>query len=91
MHATIGALSSKVPTIPFSYSKKFEGLFESVEYPYTIKALDIDTKEAYLETVRYIDEVEEIKKNVEYSSKIVDLKIIALKEWFASIFTGGKK
>ena len=33
MHATIGAISSGVATIPFSYSRKFEGLFGNLEYP----------------------------------------------------------
>ena len=36
MHATIGALSSGVPTIPLAYSRKFTGVFESINYPYTI-------------------------------------------------------
>ena len=36
MHATIGALSSGVVTIPVAYSRKFSGLFESIGYMHTI-------------------------------------------------------
>lgn len=36
MHATIGAVSSGVPTVPLAYSRKFSGVFESIEYPYTV-------------------------------------------------------
>ena len=32
MHATIAAISSGVPVIPLSYSRKFEGLFKSIGY-----------------------------------------------------------
>ena len=32
LDATIGSISSGVATIPFSYSRKFEGLFGNLEY-----------------------------------------------------------
>lgn len=55
MHATIGAFSSGVITIPFSYSKKFEGLFGNVGYPYVIDARKIKTQEAIDKTIEYIE------------------------------------
>lgn len=55
MHATIGAFSSGVITIPFSYSKKFEGLFGNVDYPYVIDARKLETKEAIDKTIEYIE------------------------------------
>jgi len=33
MHACIGAFSSGVPTVPLAYSRKFNGLFQSLNYP----------------------------------------------------------
>lgn len=54
MHATIGAFSSGVITIPFSYSKKFEGLFGNLDYPYVIDARRLETKEATDKTIEYI-------------------------------------
>jgi len=38
MHSTIGALSTGVPTVPLAYSRKFSGVFGSINYPYTIDA-----------------------------------------------------
>ncbi len=38
MHSTIGALSSGVPVIPVAYSRKFNGLYASLDYPWLIDA-----------------------------------------------------
>lgn len=54
MHATIGSISSGVATIPFSYSRKFEGLFGNIGYPYVISAKEISTKEAIDKTQKWI-------------------------------------
>lgn len=46
MHATIGAISAGVATVPVAYSRKFSGVFGSIDYPYTQDAfgsLDTDT------------------------------------------------
>lgn len=67
MHATIGAFSSGVATIPFSYSRKFEGLYHSLQYPYVIEALHITTKEAVEKTVEYISDYEKLKQKVALS------------------------
>lgn len=54
MHATIAAFSTGVVTIPFSYSKKFEGLFGNINYPYVISAREISTVEALRQTNQFI-------------------------------------
>lgn len=51
MHATIGAFSSGVSTIPFSYSRKFEGLYESLGYRYWIDGKTLSTDEALARTL----------------------------------------
>jgi polysaccharide pyruvyl transferase WcaK-like protein len=51
MHAAIGAVSSGVACIPMSYSIKFQGLFESIGYSYTLDMKTLGTDEA-LETIR---------------------------------------
>ena len=59
MHATIGSISSGVATIPFSYSRKFEGLFGNLEYPYVISARKFSLEEAleksksWIKTMKY--------------------------------------
>lgn len=36
MHACIAALSAGVPVVPMAYSRKFEGLFGTIDYPHTV-------------------------------------------------------
>ena len=36
MHACIAAFSAGVPVVPFAYSRKFNGLFESLGYPWFV-------------------------------------------------------
>jgi len=38
MHATIAAWSSGTPVVPISYSRKFEGLFGGLDYPWLVPA-----------------------------------------------------
>ena len=45
MHATIGAFSAGVADIPFSYSRKFEGLFNSLDYSYVVHGCTDTTEE----------------------------------------------
>lgn len=71
MHATIGAFSSGVATIPVSYSRKFEGLYDSLEYGYLIHARKESTDEAVKKTVEYIRQYETLQSSVEQSLKIV--------------------
>ena len=61
MHATIGAFSAGVVTIPFSYSRKFEGLYNSLNYPYTINARELDTSTAIQKTLEYINNSQPLK------------------------------
>ena len=75
MHATIGAFSSVVVTIPFSYSVKFEGLFESVDYQYIIHGKTMDLEEALTTTIKYIEKCEELSEKQQYSMKIVNKKL----------------
>ncbi len=47
MHACIAALSQKIPTVAVAYSKKFKGVFDSIDAgDYVIDARDEETREA---------------------------------------------
>lgn len=61
MHATIGSISSGVATIPFSYSRKFEGLFGNLEYPYVISARKFSLEEALEKSKSWIQNYEILK------------------------------
>lgn len=56
MHATIAAISTNVATIPFSYSRKFEGLYGNLGYPFVLSAMNIDTEQALETTKKWIQE-----------------------------------
>lgn len=74
MHATIGAVSAGVATIPYSYSRKFEGLYSSLEYPYVISGTSIDTQEALRKTLDWIDSLPELKRAAQESARIATEK-----------------
>ena len=75
MHATIGAFSSKVVTIPFSYSRKFEGLYNSIGYKHIISATKINLDEAINKTINYIDNYELIKIDVIKANELVEREL----------------
>lgn len=62
MHATIGAFSSGVATIPTAYSRKFKGLYESLGYKYVVDLAEKDTDEAVKLTLKYVENYKELKK-----------------------------
>lgn len=46
MHATIAAYSAGVPVVPISYSRKFEGLYGGLNYPWLVPAKGMTTEQA---------------------------------------------
>lgn len=54
MHSTIASFSANVPVIPFSYSRKFEGLYENLNYSYVIHGLHASTNDAVKQTLDWI-------------------------------------
>lgn len=65
MHSTIGAISSGVPTIPFSYAHKFESLYNKIGYQYILSATKLSTDEALRQIKEWIDNQEVIRKEAE--------------------------
>lgn len=95
MHATVAALSTKVPVIPVSYSRKFEGLYESLNYPFVISATKLATEEAIKKTIEWFYEVDLLKKAIEESSDLIEKKNEFLEEKienviYSCIKNGGK-
>lgn len=75
MHATIGAFSSGVPVIPFSYSRKFEGLFFSLKYPYVLEATKLNTDECIDQTFLWINQLEKLKSEMIYGNNFIREKL----------------
>ncbi len=74
MHATIAALSTGVATIPFSYSRKFEGLFSFLDYPYVVSGTTDTTEKAVNTTVKWVRQMEDLKFSAEKSQEIIKAK-----------------
>lgn len=47
MHACIGAFSSHTPVVPIAYSRKFNGLFGTLEYRHFVDGKSASTEEAF--------------------------------------------
>lgn len=75
MHSTIAAFSSGVITVPFAYSRKFQGLFEDLEYPIYIDGRILETEEAIEKTIQYIKEADHLKDLQNNSLKIIQTNI----------------
>lgn len=71
MHATIAAFSAGVATIPFSYSRKFEGLYNSLDYPFVISAQTESTENALDNTMKWIKDYKNLAEMVEKSRIVV--------------------
>ena len=67
MHSTIGAISSGVITIPFSYAHKFESLYAKIGYNYVLSATKMDTEEALAQIKAWIENPRELKLEGEKS------------------------
>lgn len=65
MHATIGAFSAGVATIPTAYSRKFKGVYEGLMYPYVIDLENMETEEAVQNTIAYIEQYKALQKKME--------------------------
>lgn len=71
MHSTIAAFSAAVPVIPFSYSRKFEGLFGSLDYTYLVKGCSFSLDYAVECTLAWIEKRYELKNNMTNGMRII--------------------
>ena len=81
MHSTVASISSGVATIPVSYSRKFEGLYDSIEYPYIIHAKSMTTEQAYKKTMDYVKNHKTLLNSGYKSIELVKRKLDVLLEW----------
>ena len=86
MHSTIASFSSGVATIPISYSRKFEGLFGSLNYPYVVNAKEANTESAHELILNYIENRDTLSHMQSESMKIVNRRNAAFKERLGHLF-----
>lgn len=80
MHATIAAFSSGVATIPTAYSRKFNGIYNSLDYPYLIDFSSLSTEEAVEQTINYVKQYKDLQARVRVGQKLVQEKLNCTKD-----------
>ena len=75
MHATIGALSASVVTVPIAYSRKFLGVFGALDYNYTLNAYEMNTAELVGKLFEYYDnKFDEMQLSMDNALKIANTR-----------------
>lgn len=86
MHACIAAFSSGVPVVPFAYSRKFNGLFSSLQYEYVADGRSLTTEEATAQVVVGLEKISSLKAAVEKGNLIAKVKLKKYEEYLAHLF-----
>lgn len=86
MHATIGAFSSGVATVPFAYSRKFAGVFDHYGYHNLIDGKTMTTEEAVEKTRTYVADMAKLKDQVQAAGTLVNEGVAYLVQQVEKIF-----
>lgn len=85
MHACIAAFSSGVPVIPMAYSRKFNGLFGSLEYSHVLDCLKISTDQGFQMLTNALDKLDELEDEVKRGNRLAQAKIEAYTEGVSAL------
>lgn len=80
MHSTIGAFSAGVPVVPFSYSRKFEGLFGALKYSYVIEATRDNTEKCLENTIDWIGNCTQLQNAMVAGQLIINERLSVFKD-----------
>lgn len=83
MHAAIGAVSSGVACVPMSYSVKFQGLFESLDYPHTLDMKTVSQEEALARCLNALDHVEGMRADAQKSAASAQARLQPYRDFIA--------
>ncbi|MDD2808406.1 polysaccharide pyruvyl transferase family protein [Rhodoferax sp.] len=86
MHACIGAYSSGVAVVPMAYSRKFNGLFNSLGYTAIADLIKDSTDEAYSKIVSGFDDRVKLKQLVEVGNLKAIQKIQGYEDYLVEVF-----
>lgn len=89
MHSTIGAFSSGVPVAPFSYSRKFEGLFKALDYPYVLDGKKLSTQEALDQTLDAFERRRELQRRIDKRLPVVNQELTSYQRAIGAIVRTG--
>lgn len=75
MHACIAAFSAGVPVVPLAYSRKFEGLFSSLDYQWVADGERLSAEEAFEQINKCLDSREILKAAISHGNAIARQKL----------------
>lgn len=87
MHACIAAFSSGVPVVPISYSRKFEGLFGSLDYACVVPHTGMITTDAEVFVLDAIEHRDDLKKEVAAGLTQVAARLDSYRTVLRQLFT----
>lgn len=91
MHASIGAFSCGVFTIPFAYSRKFQGYYSALNYPVMIDGKSEPTDIAVEKTLSYIRQYQNYIAQIQESHRLAQNKLHVFYEQIFSLLKSWKE
>jgi len=88
MHACIGAFSAGVPVVPIAYSRKFNGLFNTLDYPHFVDGKAVKDDEALAIVLDSFDRREELACDLERGQAIAESRLQAYQDRMTTIIGG---
>ncbi|MCL2140895.1 MAG: polysaccharide pyruvyl transferase family protein [Dehalococcoidia bacterium] len=86
MHACIAAFSSGVPVLPMAYSRKFNGLFNSLKYPHVVDCLNLDTTSALQMLSQAFEHRAQLAIEIEAGNHIAQAKLESYTKQISELF-----
>lgn len=91
MHASIAGWSSGVAVLPVSYSRKFEGLYKALDYPWLIPAKGYTTDEAVTRALEAFERRAELQADIGRGQQAVKDGLDGYVEYLAGLFAELKR
>lgn len=88
MHACIGAFSSGVPVVPMAYSRKFNGLFQSLGYKALADMKRLDTDAALAAVMDGLERRAELAAQVAQGNALAQSKLQHYEDYLVQLFGG---
>ncbi|MDF0541260.1 polysaccharide pyruvyl transferase family protein [Sphingobium sp. H39-3-25] len=88
MHACIGAFSAGVPVVPIAYSRKFNGLFGTLGYPYFIDGKSASTEEAIDNTLLWLENRDDLHAKLEPALAFAEERLASYEKRLTMIIRG---
>jgi polysaccharide pyruvyl transferase WcaK-like protein len=87
MHACIAAFSTGVAVVPIAYSRKFNGLFTTLEYPWVADGKTMTTKQAFDRINEGLIRRAELAKTIMMGNKIAIDKLAFYEDYLTNILS----